>query len=116
MHLQLQLGGNHIVTTELIAALGIKLKLLIPGAFGAIISLRFFPGLNVWEKASTFLGGVGIAIYGAVPLVEWLELKESAEVGFALILGLFGMAVVAAVIKVIRDTDWSSIVKTKGGA
>lgn len=100
---------------SLLAALGLKLKVLIPGGIGAFISIKFFPGLTGREQFSTFLGGIGIAAYGATPLVEWLNLKTSAEAGFALLLGLFGMAVVASVIKVIRDTDWLAIVKAKTG-
>ena len=98
--------------TEFLAALSLKIQVIVAGAIGAFISLKFFEGLGVLEKWGTVLGGWGLASFGTGYAVEAMELKSvAAETFYALLIGLFGMSIVAAFIKVIRNTDWSEIVK-----
>ena len=106
-----------IETIETIfAVLGLKLKVVIAAAIGAFISLKFFDNLKTYEKWTTFLGGWALASYLAVPLTSFLELVNvAAEQGIGLIVGLFGMSLTAAIIKVIRDTKWSEIIKGRFG-
>ena len=100
----------------ILTALGLKLQVIVAGAVGAFISLRFFEGLSTGERWLTFMGGWGTAAYTTGILHEYLELKSIAsETGIALLIGLFGMSIVAAIIKVIRETNWTSIVKRKAG-
>jgi hypothetical protein len=97
----------------LLTALGLKLKAVAASAFGAFISLRFFEGLSLWERWVTFLGGVVIGSYTAEPLGAAVESSsEALHQALALGLGLFGMAIAAAVIKVIRETNWGALVSS----
>jgi len=102
-----------------LAALGLKLATIVSGAVGSFISLRFFDGLTTAQKWTTFIGGWGLAAYLAAPLTAYFELRPALETGISLAVGLFGMSIAAAVIKVIRDTDWgglvTAILNRKGG-
>lgn len=102
-----------------LSAAGVTFKTLIASAIGAFISLRFFEGLKPMEKWTTFLGGWGMAAYAAAPLTIYFELSKVTETGIALAVGLFGMSISAAVIKVIKETNWGALVSSflskKGG-
>jgi hypothetical protein len=102
-----------------LGALGLTLKNCAAGAVASFVALRFFEGLGVWEKWTTFLGGWALAAWGGPPLREYLELKPSIEIGVVLIMGLFGMAIAAEAVRLIRDTDWrgllDSILRRKSG-
>ena len=92
--------------------IGLKLKTLIAGGFGAFISLRFFDGLNLWQRWSTFIGGWAMAAWWSETTAYWFEQQRpGAEVAFALLIGLFGMAISASMMKVVKDTDWIEVVK-----
>lgn len=95
-----------------LAALGLKLINLFAGAITSFVSLRFFDGLSVREKWTTFLGGWAIAAWGASPTTQYFDLKPGVEVGIALVLGLFGMSLSAAVVKLLKETDWGGLIKT----
>jgi len=95
-----------------LAAAGLKFKVVIAGAMGAFISLRFFDDLKTWERWTTFVGGWAIASWGSEGAAYFLQVRQpTLESGIALTLGLFGMAVAAAVMKLIKDTDWSGMLK-----
>jgi hypothetical protein len=114
-----------------LSALGLSLKNLFAGAVTSFVSLRFFDGqrlpdgsiksMNAMQKWTTFVGGWAMAAYGGRPLNAWLELKPEIEIGVVLVLGLFGMAVAAELMRFIRETDWRAILsgllrqKTGGG-
>lgn len=95
----------------LLAALGLKAVNVVAGAVTSFVSLRFFDGLTVWEKWTTFLGGWAIAAWGAAPVTEFFELKAKTEIGIALILGLFGMSLTAALVRMIKETNWTGLLK-----
>ena len=98
------------------AALGIKLKVVFFGALGALISLKFFDNLSTWERWVTFGGGLGLATGLTESVFAWLELTNmKLEAGLAVVIGLFGMSIVSALIKTVRETNWSSIVSKKAG-
>lgn len=94
-----------------LAGLGLKLVNVVCGAVAAFAALRFFEGLGLWDKWLTFLGGWALAAWGAPPLAEALELPIKVEIGIVLLLGLFGMSAAAELVKVVRDTDWSGILR-----
>lgn len=94
-----------------LGALGLKLVNVVVGAATSFISLKFFNNMSMGDKWLTFLGGWTIAAWGAQPLREYLEQKPNLEVGFVILLGLFGMAVSAEMIKIVRETDWRGLVK-----
>lgn len=103
----------------IMATLGLTLKNLVAGAAGSFVSLRFFDGLKTWERWTTFVGGWAMAAFGAGPLTAALEQKAGVEVGVALLIGAFGMALTSKIMQTIRDTDWvgftKSIIKTIRG-
>ena len=103
------------VESGIVTALGIKLVTALAGAVGAFISLTFFDGLKPLEKWTTFLGGWGMAVFLAGPLTVYFELRPIMEQGLSLAIGLFGMSITAAVIKVVRDTKWSEIIRSRLG-
>lgn len=92
---------------------GLTLKGLIVGAAASFISLRFFDGLERRERWMTFLGGWAMAAWGGAPLTAWLDIKPAVETLVVLLLGVFGMAVAAELLKLIRNTDWRAVL---GGA
>lgn len=97
-------------------ALGLKLQVVVAGALGAFVSLRFFDGLSVWDRWFTFIGGWGVASYVSGFIHQYFEMKPGAsELGISLLLGLFGMSIVAQVINLIRDTDWKALFKNRFG-
>jgi hypothetical protein len=99
----------------ILSALGLKFKVVIAGAVGAFVSLRFFDGLGTAERWTTFVGGWALAAYLGNPVTLYLELPAAMELGIALAIGLFGMSIAAALIRVIRDTEWLAIFKRKTG-
>lgn len=99
------------ITTAL-AALGLKLINVVVGAISAFVGLTFWKGLeSARDRWITFLGGWTLAAWGAEPLREFVEGKKSLEVLIVILLGLFGMALAAEIIKVIRETDWRGLVR-----
>lgn len=102
-----------------LAALSLKLVNVVVGACSAFVALRFFDALGMLDKWTMFVGGWMLAAWGAAPLREFLEAPPKVEVLFVLLMGLFGMAVTAEVIKIIRGTDWKGlvalIINRKGG-
>lgn len=99
-----------------LSAMGLKLQVIVAGAVGSFISLRFFDGLGTGERWATFFGGLGLAAYLTESIFVFFELTSiKIESGLALLIGLFGMSLVAAVIKTIRETDWASFVKRRTG-
>ena len=80
---------------------------------GAFISLRFFDGLRTWERWATFLGGWALASWCSDGLAFFLGIVQPVfEKGISLGLGLFGMAIAAAIMKLIRETDWQGVIKS----
>jgi len=83
--------------------LGVK---TLAGFIGGVLSLRFFDSLTVSGKVSTVGGGMASAFYLTHPIMEyfgWNAQQHEGGVGF--IIGLFGMAMVASLFKVIFDTE-----------
>lgn len=100
----------------MLEALGLKLQVVVAGAIGAFISLRFFEGLTTAERWLTFAGGWAMAAYLTGLAHEYAELKSTTtETGIALLLGMFGMSIAAALIKLIRSVDWGGIIKGRLG-
>jgi len=104
------------VIEGILAALGLKLKVVAAGAVGAFMSLRFFEGLSLWERWFTFISGLALASYIAVPFAALMGVTTDAmEQGVSLLIGVMGMAIVSAILKVARDTDWAGIIKSRYG-
>ena len=103
-----------------LGALGLSIKNMLAGAVSSFVSLRFLQGeiqkdgtirpVHWLQKWTTFLGGWALAAWGGPPLNAYLELKPGIEIGVVLVLGLFGMAVAAEIIKFIRERGWESVI------
>ena len=96
-------------TDGALAALGLKLVNVVVGAVSSFVALRFFEGLHPLEKWTTFVGGWSVAAWGATPLAEWLSLSPKVEIGLVLMLGLFGMAVAAECLRLVRSLNWETL-------
>lgn len=101
-----------------LGALGLSLKNVAAGAVASFVSLRFFDGRDRWERWTTFVGGWALSAWGGPPLAAYLELGPKVEVGIVLVMGLFGMAVAAELIKFVRDGGWKALLPAslRGGA
>lgn len=93
----------------LLAALGLKLVNVLVGAISSFCALRFFDGLGIFDKWVTFVGGWAVAAWGASPLAEYIGIGPKVEIGLVLLLGFFGMATAAELIRVIRSLNWEAI-------
>jgi predicted membrane channel-forming protein YqfA (hemolysin III family) len=104
------MDGNAFLAA--LAAVGLKIGNLLAGAITSFAALRFFGGLHIWEKWLTFIGGWALAAFGAPPVTELFELRPKLEVGIALLLGMFGMALTAAIMTLIKDTLWVELFRS----
>ena len=70
-----------------------------PGILGALVAIPFTQG-PMLMRASMFLGGASLSLYGSAPLADALNMRGS--VGLAgFVVGLFGMSIAAKVYEVI---------------
>lgn len=97
--------------TAFLEALGLKWLTLAPGFVGAMISLKFIDGLNIWQRGSTVLAGTIAAAYCTPLVVEVMSLSPKLEGAVAFLGGLFGMSIVGAAITAIPE--WVSAAKRK---
>jgi hypothetical protein len=113
---------------SLLTGLGSTAQVAAASAFGAFISLSFFEEkkadgtkvpLPIGRKWTIFVSGTFIGIFSAPAVVSLFEVSEKLasrmETFAGLLLACFGMAVVSAGFKVIRETDWSAIIRGKFG-
>lgn len=102
----------------------LNLKLVAASSLGGFISLNFFDNLDAKRRWSVALSGAGLGIFLAPPAVAMSDIAEkiapTVEIGAGLLIAIFGMSLASAFIKLIRDTNWSEIVKgwigRKGGS
>lgn len=92
-------------------AAGIKKAALIGGLFGALISLKFAGDLTPGGRAVMFLCGLGIASFLAPLAAHVFAIGEEFTGGVAFVLGLLGMAIMAAVIGVLPEVLKSRLSK-----
>jgi len=90
----------------ILMAMGLSLKNVLAAAVGAFISLRFFEGVTGWERWTTFISGTALGAWLSAPIIIFFEQKPSLEVGLALMLGLFGLAIAAKLWQIVRETVW----------
>lgn len=70
-----------------------------PGIIGALVAIPFTQG-PLLMRASMFLGGASLSLYGSAPLADALNMRGS--IGLAgFVVGLFGMSIAAKVYEVI---------------
>jgi hypothetical protein len=92
-----------------LGVIGLKLVNTIVAAIASFISLRFFDGLSTVDRWTTFFGGWALAAWGGEPLTVYMGLAAKVEVGLVILIGLFGIAASAEVMKFLRTADWVAI-------
>jgi|SRR6266850_7024898 len=92
-----------------LGVVGLKLVNTVVAACASFVSLRFFDGLSTVDRWTTFLGGWALAAWGAEPLNVYMGLAAKVEVGLVILIGLFGIAASAEVMKFLRTADWAAI-------
>lgn len=71
----------------------------VPGILGALVAIPFTQG-PLLMRASMFLGGASLSLYGSAPLADVLNMRGS--IGLAgFVVGLFGMSIAAKGYEVI---------------
>lgn len=91
----------------ILSALGIKGSAATGGFIGALVSLRFVPGINIWQRATNFLGGWAGAAYSSPLAIAGLDMEENHIGGVAFMIGVLFMLIVSriteALPKIIED-------------
>ena len=93
---------------------------LTAGVGGALVGLRFAPGLSWFERVANVAAGAACAGWLAPAAAEVFELRSvSAGAALSFAIGMFGMSVAAALIEAVRSTSWADIItswtKRRGG-
>lgn len=88
---------------HILQAIGIKGSAAIGGMVGALISLKFAEGLTIKSKFLMFLCGMSLAGYTTPLAAHFFSIGSDYFGGIGLLIGLFGMALVSAIIKSIPD-------------
>lgn len=84
---------------------------LAAGLLGAMIGLKFAPGLSWFERVTNVAAGAACAGYVTPAAAEVFGLVSApmqSALGFAV--GMFGMSVAAALIEAVRAVQWADIV------
>lgn len=84
------------------------------GAAGAFVAaIKFIPGTTLAEKAVNILCGTLISGYLAEPLTSIFGMEKKVYLGGAsFLLGVLGMAVLAALFQAVRETGLASIIRS----
>lgn len=82
----------------------------VAGVLGALVGLKFVPGLTWLERVTNLGAGGVLAYYTAPAIVSWWDLSPQmlGFLGFAL--GMLGLSIAAAVIQGIRETSVARII------
>src|SRR6185295_5465285 len=88
----------------------IEWKPLIPGALGAALAACMGPERGKIDRLIGFGVGFGFAAYCTDPTVDYFKLSsDTYSGGIGFVLGFFGMTVSDAIMRVIKDVKWDSI-------
>jgi hypothetical protein len=78
----------------------------LAGLIGAIIGLRWVPGLTWGSKALNLASGCALAGFFAPGISDWYGLEtDSVRSALACAIGVFGLNVIAAVQEAIKTAD-----------
>jgi hypothetical protein len=83
---------------------------LVAGILGALVGLRFVPGLTWFERVTNLGAGGVIAYYAAPALAGWWGLSEHMVGFMSFILGMFGLSVAAAIFQGVRTLNVAEII------
>lgn len=81
------------------------------GLLGALVGLRFAPGLSWLERLGNTVTGLACASFIAPAAGELFKHNSPTMIGFlAFVLGMFGMSCAAALAQGIRDLKLADII------
>lgn len=84
---------------------------LAAGVGGALVGLRFAPGMSWGERMLNVAAGAACAGWIAPAAAEVFELTSvSAEAALSFAIGMFGMSIAAALVEAVRTVAWSDII------
>lgn len=84
---------------------------LMAGLAGAVVGLRFAPGLSWLERVTNVAAGAACSAFVAPASAEMLRLSSASMTGFlAFVIGMFGMSIAAALFQGLRDMKVGEIV------
>lgn len=88
---------------DIMSTLGLTKASTFGGFLGAVVSLKFIENLNWWQRMTTVFGGMITAAYVTPFIMDLFRLTTKVEGAVSFLVGLFGMSIVAAAIKIIPD-------------
>lgn len=84
---------------------------LTAGIGGALVGLRFAPGLTWPERALNVAAGGACAGWVAPAVGEIFQLASfRADAALSFFIGMFGMSIAAAVLEAVRTVAWADII------
>lgn len=85
---------------------------LTAGIGGAVVGLRFAPGLTLLERVFNVVSGAACAGWLAPAAVSLFDLTTtSAEAALSFVIGMFGMSVAAALMEAVRTVNLAEVVR-----
>lgn len=101
------------ITTVAAASIWVTVKsslaALVAGILGAAVSLKFAPGLSLWEKVTTVTAGATLAHFLSDPISNYFNMVGYHEtIGF--LVGLFGLSLCASLLDTFKRIDIPTIV------
>lgn len=83
---------------------------LAAGVLGALVGLRFAPGISWVERLANVATGTVFAGYVAPAAGEVFSLTSVPMLsGLSFAVGMFGMSLAAAVLQGVRDVKWGEV-------
>jgi hypothetical protein len=80
------------------------------GALGALLGLKFLPGVGAVEKVTNATAGCAFAGYVAPAVCELFGLSSAAmQSAMSFAIGLFGLGIARAVFEAARAVDWAKL-------
>ena len=92
------------------------LQWAVSGFFGALVAVPFQSDLKGKRALSAFmLSGWATAHVLAVPVCVYLKIDQGSVGGIGFLLGAFGGAIIAAVLKAIEAADLWALIRSRLG-
>lgn len=86
------------------------------GLIGALLSIPLTPDVKAAkDRIILVASGTATAYYSAPLIIEYLHVKPSLGSSISFLIGVFGMSVVAAVLRSARDADIWGLIRSRFG-
>jgi hypothetical protein len=91
-----------------------KIAIALASFIGGVVSLRFVDGMSKCQRVASVAIGVWMADLFAVPIADSLGAPQYSE-GCAAMIGLFGISIIGALFKAIKDISIAEIIRMRFG-